>query len=267
MFSGDQLVFGLDDATKSYTDKAEKRKYLYHYTNYEAFLHIVKGKTLKFNRIDKVNDVQESDLFIDKEIAQLVYIACFTKQIQESIPMWSIYTQGREGIRLKFECGKDHLSSELFDKNRNVQTSDGQSIGVIGKAYGYYDITDWFVDFVQSDICYTDITKIEETFIKIADKYDLNKMAVVKDNAWKFEKESRIIMRMRTTKSNVEIPNIDFFLVPIAFRRLKQLEITFSPWMDDIKKRRVKNIVQKYMPDVAVKYKESKFANKINRKM
>lgn len=157
MFSGDQLVFGLDGATKSYIDKAEKRKGLYHYTNYDAFLHIAMEQTLKFNRIDKVNDVQESDLFIDKEIAHLVYVACFTKQIQESIPMWSIYTQGREGIRLKFECEKDHLLSELFDMNRNVETSDEQSIGVIGKAHGYYDITDWFVDFVQSDICYTDI--------------------------------------------------------------------------------------------------------------
>ena len=42
-----------------------------------------------------------------------------------------------------------------------------------------------------------------------------------------------MILTLRTTKNNVEIPDIPHFLVPISFENIKKMSITFNPWCND----------------------------------
>ena len=213
-----------------------------------------------------MNDIQEAELFKNEEVARLVFITCFSIQQEESIPMWSIYTQKNEGIRLKIEIAEEKIFDSIFDDSKKIVDVTGKTIGRLGQANGCCDINDWFADFCQSDICYKSSKEIDGFFIKIGDLYCLNRMAVVKDKAWNYEKESRIILRLRTAGKDMEVPNITGFLVPIKFEKIKALEITFSPWMDDCKKQCIKDIVEKYLPEINIKYKDSKFTKKIVRK-
>ena len=75
---------------------------------------------------------------------------------------------------------------------------------------------------------------------------------------------------MRTTKGNIEdestwvdIPDYKFLLVPITFDSISEMEITFSPWMSDAIKDVVKLVADKYVPNVNITFKESKFQGKI----
>lgn len=266
MISGNQLCYDLEDFYQEYVEKANKRRYLYQYTNFDSFLHIAMEHTLLFNRIDKMNDRQEAELFKNEEVARLVFISCFSTQQEESIPMWNTYTQKNEGIRLKIEITKEKVFDSIFDDSKNIVDLSGKTIGQIGRANGSYDINDWLADISQSDIWYKDSKEIDEFSIKEGNVYCLNRMAVVKDKAWNYERESRFILKLRTVRDNVEIPNITGFLVPINFENIKTLEITFGPWMDDCKKNCIKDVVEKYLPRINVKFKDSKFIKKIARK-
>ncbi len=266
MISGKQLCYELEDFNQEYIKKANKRRFLYHYTNFDSFLHIAMEHTLFFNRIDKMNDMQEAELFKNEEVARLVFLACFSIQQEESIPMWSIYTQKSDGIRLKIESTKEKVFDSIFDDSKNIVDLSGKTIARIGRANGSYDINDWLANISQSDICYKDSKEIDEFSIKEGNVYYLNRMAVVKDKAWNYERESRFILKLQTAGDNVEIPNITGFLVPINFENMKTLEITFGPWMDDCKKKCIKDVVEKYLPRINIKFKDSKFMKKIARK-
>ena len=61
-----------------------ERLTLYHYCDFESFLEIISKRTIKFNRIDKVNDKKENEVFGNLEIAKLVFISCFSINKEES---------------------------------------------------------------------------------------------------------------------------------------------------------------------------------------
>ena len=46
MISGEQLCYSFEDFEQPYIEKANKRRFLYHYTNFDSFLHIAMNQTL-----------------------------------------------------------------------------------------------------------------------------------------------------------------------------------------------------------------------------
>lgn len=275
--AGGQLAFGIDNQhAKVSFEEAGKRKELYHYTSVESLVYILRDRCLKFNRIDAVNDVAEAEYFKNIEVAHLVYISCFSYGT-ESIPMWNIYSHN-DGLRISLKFGNDHITGQLLNKSQLVIAGD--------KRIRYVDavckndevnIDDiWQVEIVQKDVVYDSTIAEKDDFIKSGNLYDMHNMGLVKDAAWDYEKETRMVATLRTTKGadptdpnveKVEIPDYRFLLIPIKLENAAEIEITFGPWMSDVMKDVVRLVVDKYADDIKDKivFSDSIFTNKIRR--
>ena len=76
-------------------------EYLYHYTNIETLALILKNRTIRFNSLDKMDDLQEQQTADIENIGQFCYISSWTEDDTESIPMWNMYASLDLGVRIK----------------------------------------------------------------------------------------------------------------------------------------------------------------------
>ena len=73
------------------------RTIIHHYTNIDVLALILKNQTLRFNRLDQVDDPEESNFVSNGvNIGPYAFVSCWTEE--ESIPMWKIYTREKWGI-------------------------------------------------------------------------------------------------------------------------------------------------------------------------
>jgi len=79
----------------------ENTEYLYHYTNLETLALILKNRTIRFNSLDKMDDLQEKETADIRNIGQFFYISSWTEDATENIPMWNMYASLNSGIRIK----------------------------------------------------------------------------------------------------------------------------------------------------------------------
>lgn len=77
--------------------------YLYHYTSVEVLALILKNRTIRFNSLDHMDDLQEQETADIKNAGQFCYISSWTDDEQESIPMWNMYSSLDSGIRIKMK--------------------------------------------------------------------------------------------------------------------------------------------------------------------
>lgn len=75
-------------------------KLLYQYTNIEALASILENHTIRFNSLDKMDDLQEQMSADLKNAAKFVFISSWTKAQDELIPMWKLYTSLKKGVRI-----------------------------------------------------------------------------------------------------------------------------------------------------------------------
>ncbi len=74
---------------------------LYHYTSIETLALIFEHKTLRFSRLDGVNDPEEAST-VDLPLAStLVFASCWTARDRETLAMWKMYTPNMQGVRIK----------------------------------------------------------------------------------------------------------------------------------------------------------------------
>ena len=58
-------------------------EYIYHYTTIDTLSLILKNKTLRFNRLDKVDDLREYEALNKHNLAQYVFVSCWTYKEEE----------------------------------------------------------------------------------------------------------------------------------------------------------------------------------------
>lgn len=76
-------------------------EYLYHYTNVEALASILQNQTIRFNSLDKMDDLQEQKTADVENIGRFCYVSSWTDDSKESIPMWNMYASLNRGVRIK----------------------------------------------------------------------------------------------------------------------------------------------------------------------
>lgn len=92
----------------------ESNMNLYHYTSIENLALILKNKTIRFSRLDCVDDVEESTVYEDMvPMGKYTFVSCWTDNEEESIPLWNLYTPGMKGVRIKMK------SSDIFFKYKH----------------------------------------------------------------------------------------------------------------------------------------------------
>ena len=74
---------------------------LYHYTSISTLAHILESKKIRFNRLDRVDDIEEGKAIDVNNISSFIYVSCWTNKKYESIPLWNMYTPNMKGVRIE----------------------------------------------------------------------------------------------------------------------------------------------------------------------
>ncbi len=74
---------------------------IYHYTNLDSLALILKSRTIRFTRLDRVDDVREAQSHIGIDFGKYFFVSCWTTEATESIPKWNMYSDQMRGVRIE----------------------------------------------------------------------------------------------------------------------------------------------------------------------
>ncbi len=80
--------------------KKEVPDFLYHYTSINTLGLILKHRKLRLNNLTAMDDLDEAD-FGGKNWGKYCFISSWTEEEAESIPMWNMYSNNMQGVRIK----------------------------------------------------------------------------------------------------------------------------------------------------------------------
>lgn len=262
-------------------------EYLYHYTSIENLLLILKNKTLAFNSLQNVDDLEESDSKDIQQIGKICYVSCWTDDESESIPMWNMYTKNMQGVRIKlkkfpfkkynFKQGDYYFKNDaetfidyekLYNENKTTIAGEPELVKVI-----YTN---------DEDLIYPTIKTIKEEIKKLSDgriqkniskNYSFKILGRYKRKNWEFQNEVRYIITMslwsmkelencknandhsklieRLEDNKYKAPYNLFFL-ELENEALENLEILLGPKTSEAQEEMVKLIVEKYCPSAKI---------------
>lgn len=261
---------------------------LFHYTTINTLALILDTKSIKFSRLDQLDDKTEAEPFAEFNPLQYIFSASFTDDPVESIPMWRMYANMETGIRIEFdsetlinptlkkivipnnehECAEfppflytalnvnDVVNSDYALAYWNINDKDAIDQCIKLKTISYInDFKDKYKSLIKIG------TKIENGKITRNIQYNPTSFGFYKSEYWAFQKEVRLLIyAVPFAKNNEEIDIIvannrplssTFILVPLADKCLQNLIITLSPKVSNSSRLIVKALVEKY-PNVKV---------------
>jgi len=126
---------------------------IYHYTTIETLALILKNKTIRFNRLDQVDDVEETmygsgpdDLIYEK----YTFTSCWTKEEQENLALWKMYA-GYDGIRIG-------MNEKMFISYNNEPFNTVESY--FQNSMGFYG-DDYFAPQINNQIKLYDVMYVD----------------------------------------------------------------------------------------------------------
>lgn len=76
---------------------------LYHYASLDTLALILHNRTIRFSRLDKVDDPQEQRSADSQNLGKMKLVSCWTSSDEESIPMWREYAGAECGVRIQMK--------------------------------------------------------------------------------------------------------------------------------------------------------------------
>lgn len=265
---------------------------MYHYTNLETLALILKNRTIRFNNLADMDDLEEGDTRDLGKVGKYVFISSWTKDELESIPLWNLYTPNATGVRIKLKENffeKETIPKEIFQKK--VEYLDDPIIYELAReeefAKGLFEVQEManctFYENIPwlSKVEYTSDSRLLKPAFRDADSsiYSLGKY---KRSEWAFQNEYRYIIHMHPftyEESHIqclvdqskyqetlrdyyetytgEAP-IKYFDLKIDMKEFENMEILCGPKMNEGHKIIVDALVRDYNPNATVKYSELK---------
>lgn len=261
---------------------------IYHYTSIETLALILKSKKIRFNRLDQVDDMEESCYAsgnVNFYLGQYCFVSCWTKENRENLSLWKMYTNYK-GVRIG-------LDENMF-----------MTYKVLGEHESFFDspmelLGDCVVTVFNNDTRLHDVEYIPDLESKIKELVNIpggNKMNIqiqqiglYKRKEWECQKESRFkiialpfnkkigikntatnfdvlcgiiesIGLSTTTNAPISIKNID---IPLNVEKLSDMELMLGPQTSEGEKEVVRQLLKDY-PNV--KIQNSYFDGKIREK-
>lgn len=258
---------------------------IYHYTNLESLAMILKNKTIRFNRLDKVDDMEEGNAeSLGVRFCKYVFVSCWTENPEESIPLWKMYGGDFGGIRISLE---QEMFQEYFvsDLDFGGQKSQGFIITKIPKK-DFSNPDFWILPIVEysNDLFYRHIIYVDDVFqytkdaIQITNLKDgrgdmnmqMKPFGYYKNKRWEFQDETRFVLYMLPCNpmlngSNPEISSIvmqsllenkslpfTHYDMQLKDEALDKIEITLSPSASEAEKIIVHALIDKYAPKAQI---------------
>lgn len=268
---------------------------LYHYTTIDTLALILKNRTIRFNRLNKVDDLEEKVVSCGVNLGQYMFASCWTKDGEESIPLWKMYAGVANGIRIGLD---EDMFQEYHIHDLNLHNdihTEGGIISLIPQKdieASNYMVMPIYKDHIN-DFFYRDIEYVDDVQEKTSDLFkdtgngvniDFGKVGRYKNMRWAFQKESRFVLNVlplnplhiptemmnyvgnitsNCYKGNKKLP-FDYYDMKLQDAVVDNIEITLSPSMGESKRIIVEALCKQFTKNGIVK--ESKLSGLVNLK-
>lgn len=242
---------------------------IYHYTTIDTLALIMLNKTIRFNRLDRVDDKEES-IFgsgpFDTKVSKNVFVSCWTRNPEENHDLWQRYTRGNKGVRIAL----DEDMFQTYQINEHFKSF----------------FPDWFkiiedclfpLPFNEAKLYDVQYVENNEELIRRCANYENNYVNIKihelgiykKKEDWKQQEESRFKLFALPSTTEASIKNkshtvndmmaamdtvntllmsnhqigLEYFDMPLKKGVLNSIEVTMGPNTDDDDKAKVRCIL------------------------
>ncbi len=259
---------------------------IYHYTSLENLALILKHRTIRFNRLDRMEDPCEKTFLMNQlDWSPYTYVSCWTENPYENIPLWNMYTNAGKGVRIAIDRDfidweKQSIAFSVPSRQRQMKSdekkdSQGAYSVVFNPTRIYRPLSD--------DICFRKVKYVSE---KEYDEYEKNigrvskfldidedmmrkYVGVMRKDKWEFQEECRfVIYAVPYTSTDavvshkdfinlirLNIPNnVPYIDVPVKHDKLKKIEVTLGPNVDEGLAILAKSVLNKYAPEAKLSF-------------
>ncbi|CEO33231.1 DUF2971 domain-containing protein [Paraclostridium sordellii] len=266
-----------------------KKDLLYHYTSIETLALILKNKTICFNNLLNVDDLEEASTQDMGNFGKYINVSCWTEDSEESIPLWNLYTPNMKGVRIglpKFPFKKYHFSAGEYNLSEDVDTYidlewlyNSNCGGIVVEMPLLREVkytNDENKLFPKVRQC-NDIDGLKE-FIEtgeckgkeVSTSYSLRELGVYKRLNWSFQQEWRYIISSspinikekptielhRETVRRIEDTEypapFDKIFLSVDEKYFEKMEILIGPKVSDGDKIIIESLVNKYAPNATI---------------
>lgn len=249
-------------------------EYLYHYTSIETLALVLANRTLRFSRLDGVNDPEEATACDLQNAATLVFASCWTAQSRESLAMWRMYTPNLQGVRIRLPNNPfvGRHKPMIFDKGGAIQMIDGK-IEITRANNGMGIVSSAVIG--PNKVFYTDdqIYRNGPCLLDEGDRWtvQLHDLGMVKNTYWEFEEEWRYKILATFSEAFLQEPNplchpsLDLVafpvqeaavFVPLDTSSFDGMEVVLGPRASTGQEVITKSLLEKYAPTAVLKRSE-----------
>lgn len=267
-----------------------EKELLYHYTSIETLALILKHKTICFNNLLNVDDIEEAETKDLGNFGKYFNVSCWTEDKEESIPLWNLYTPNMKGVRIGlprfpfkkyyFKAGKFGLTSDIetYINLESVYNEDKGSIIANMPILLKVEYTN-DEEKIYPKVRECNNLPLLREVIKTGNinGYDLNVNYSLKDlgkykrDNWSFQKEWRYIISVGpiSLKSEPTVEgNIDYvrrledtqspapydrIFLEIDEKFLDDMEILIGPNSSEAEKIIINSLIREYAPKATLK--------------
>ena len=254
---------------------------IHQYTSIDSLALILKNKTIRFKRLDKMDDIEEAALSnVGIHLGGFMFVSCWTFNEIESIPLWKMYTPATKGVRISLDKNmfKKHIVTKEDSEKYHIQTNGESFSSIIPVAKMFnsqYTIlnTFWNEDFFYKKIEYTDdLNQIYNSLIQNNSNgvsLNFDNVGRFKHKHWEFQDECRFRLII-LPNDNINIgdkryatyihscvkeerfPIIDSFFIDLKDDAFDNLRITLSPYATEADKLIVNALCKEYAPNAHI---------------
>ena len=223
---------------------------IHQYTSIDSLALILKNKTIRFKRLDKMDDIEEAALSnVGIHLGGFMFVSCWTFNEIESIPLWKMYTPATKGVRIS-------LDKNMFKKHIVTKLN-----------------TFWNEDFFYKKIEYTDdLNQIYNSLIQNNSNgvsLNFDNVGRFKHKHWEFQDECRFrliilpndninigdkryVTYIHSCVKEERFPIIDSFFIDLKDDAFDNLRITLSPYATEADKLIVNALCKEYAPNAHI---------------
>lgn len=266
----------------------EAPAFLYHYASLDTLALILHNRTIRFSRLDKVDDAQEQRSADSQNLGKMKLVSCWTSSDEESIPMWREYAGADCGVRIQMKSYPFKQYSVSND-SLNMLSSEAVLNALGGSFNGLHlpleDFWDKNYHFFETARDREILHEVEYTndqsllFPKVINAFgngglvaDLNALGVHKTTAWSYQKEWRYILTAVPigidSVINVRLDQIlrandvmldkcdpgipPYYDLTISDEAFSSMKIVSSPKMTPGNRVILNTLIEKYAPGIEV---------------
>ena len=248
----------------------EPPKSLYHYSSIESMALMLKNNSLRFTRLDTLNGVDESYAHNLPFANTAVFTSNWTSHSEESIPLWKMYTQNMEGVRIELPVNMFiHRELPEVSAKGGFITPQKEAISIgrkgINLSYGSTKLQGPNKIHYSDEERFMHLGVLDKSDEKIA--FNLYDLGLFKKKCWEFEQEWRFKIfafppefeltddpyfsaLANPEKYPIEVSYVDFPLEPGIFN---EAEFTLGPNATEAQYLILESLIEKYAPKAKVK--------------